>query len=117
MELSGAYLLESLEQKRQVEIWEGISEKEGYLRPFLMEPEGDYSENHIWVISGKNVKDWHQKNPAFGQKYFPQKMLLVISQLDEGVKQILSEEMMRAASLKVTLEIDMHTGNSWYDTK
>ena len=92
MELSGAYLLESLEQKRQVEIWEGISEKEGYLRPFLMEPEGDYSENHIWVISGKNVKDWHQKNPAFGQKYFPQKMLLVISQLDEGVKQILSEQ-------------------------
>ena len=35
----------------------------------------------------------------------------------EQVKQILSEEMMRAASLKVTLEIDMHTGNSWYDTK
>lgn len=35
----------------------------------------------------------------------------------EQVKQILAEEMMRAASLKVTLEIDMHTGNSWYDTK
>ena len=32
MELSGAYLLDSLEQKRQVEIWEGISEKEGYVR-------------------------------------------------------------------------------------
>jgi DNA polymerase-1 len=35
----------------------------------------------------------------------------------EVVKQILSEEMMRAADLKVKLEIDMHTGASWYEAK
>lgn len=92
MELSGAYLLESLKQKRQVEVWEGISEKEGYLRPFLMEQEGNETENHIWVVSGESIKKWHKNTCAFGQKRLPQRMLLVISHLDEDVKQILSEQ-------------------------
>lgn len=35
----------------------------------------------------------------------------------EQVKVILREEMTNAAKLAVALEIDMHTGNSWYDTK
>lgn len=35
----------------------------------------------------------------------------------EKVKEILQEEMMGAASLAVPLEIDMHTGSSWYDAK
>lgn len=35
----------------------------------------------------------------------------------ERVKQILEEEMKGAADLRVALEIDMHTGNSWYETK
>lgn len=35
----------------------------------------------------------------------------------EQVKQILEEEMKGAAKLKVALEIDMHTGSSWYETK
>lgn len=35
----------------------------------------------------------------------------------EQVKVILKEEMTNAAKLAVALEIDMHTGNSWYDTK
>lgn len=35
----------------------------------------------------------------------------------EPVKQILAEEMMNAASLKVALEIDMHTGNDWFEAK
>ena len=35
----------------------------------------------------------------------------------EQVQQILREEMMGAADLKVALEIDMHTGNSWYEAK
>lgn len=35
----------------------------------------------------------------------------------EQVKQILKEEMTQAAKLSVALEIDMHTGKSWYDTK
>lgn len=35
----------------------------------------------------------------------------------EQVKAILKEEMMYAANLAVALEIDMHTGKSWYDTK
>ena len=35
----------------------------------------------------------------------------------EKVKQILSEEMHGAADLAVPLEIDMHTGYTWYDAK
>lgn len=35
----------------------------------------------------------------------------------ETVKKILAEEMERAASLKVKLEIDMHTGESWFEAK
>lgn len=35
----------------------------------------------------------------------------------EQVKQILSEEMHHAADLAVELEIDMHTGNNWYEAK
>lgn len=33
------------------------------------------------------------------------------------VSQILQEEMMHAAELQVKLEVDMHTGNSWFDAK
>lgn len=36
---------------------------------------------------------------------------------EEQVKAILSEEMKHAASLKVELEIDMHTGMSWFEAK
>ena len=45
--------------------------------------------------------------------------LLVETVLEETeqVKQILREEMMGAADLKVALEIDMHTGDSWYEAK
>ena len=35
----------------------------------------------------------------------------------EKVMQILREEMMGAANLKVALEIDMHAAGSWYDAK
>ncbi|MCI8993659.1 MAG: DNA polymerase I [Eubacterium sp.] len=35
----------------------------------------------------------------------------------EQVQQILKEEMECAAHLEVALEIDMHTGNSWYEAK
>ena len=35
----------------------------------------------------------------------------------EQVKKILSEEMRQAAKLKVELEIDMHSGNSWFEAK
>ena len=35
----------------------------------------------------------------------------------EQVKKILTEEMQGAAELSVTLEIDMHTGNNWYEAK
>ena len=33
------------------------------------------------------------------------------------VEQILTEEMQGAAQMSVTLEIDMHTGNNWYEAK
>ena len=36
--------------------------------------------------------------------------------LDE-VQNILKEEMEHAAELKVPLEIDMHTGDNWYEAK
>ena len=35
----------------------------------------------------------------------------------ESVKQILSEEMSRAAVLQVDLEIDMHDGKNWFEAK
>lgn len=35
----------------------------------------------------------------------------------EQVKRILTEEMQGAAELAVALEIDMHTGNNWYEAK
>ncbi len=45
--------------------------------------------------------------------------LLIEAALDEldQVKTILSEEMEGAAQLDVRLEIDMHTGENWYDAK
>ncbi|MGN0353587.1 MAG: PucR family transcriptional regulator [Muricoprocola sp.] len=86
MKLSGAYLLEMLEQKRQVEKWEGVSEKEGYLRPFLMNLEDEYMEEHIWVVSGEHIKNW-----ASEHNHLPQKMLLVICNMDEEAEQILSK--------------------------
>ena len=39
-----------------------------------------------------------------------------VSELEQ-VKKILSEEMRQAAKLKVELEIDMHSGNSWFEAK
>ena len=45
---------------------------------------------------------------------------LLIEVRKEELKQvqaILREEMMGAAKLAVPLEIDMHTGESWYDAK
>jgi DNA polymerase-1 len=36
---------------------------------------------------------------------------------EEEVQKILAEEMKGAADLKVALEIDMHTGKTWFDTK
>ena len=43
--------------------------------------------------------------------------LLIETALDEidTVKQIMEEEMKQAAELAVTLEIDLHTGDNWYD--
>ena len=35
----------------------------------------------------------------------------------EQVEKILREEMEHAASLDVPLEIDMHTGDNWYEAK
>ena len=35
----------------------------------------------------------------------------------EAVKKILAEEMVNAASLSVKLEVDVHTGRTWYDAK
>lgn len=36
---------------------------------------------------------------------------------EEQVRQILTEEMQQAAKLSVTLEIDLHTGDNWYEAK
>ena len=33
------------------------------------------------------------------------------------VREILTENMKSAAELAVTLEIDLHTGNNWYEAK
>ncbi len=36
---------------------------------------------------------------------------------EEQVRQILTEQMQQAANLSVTLEIDLHTGDNWYEAK
>ena len=36
---------------------------------------------------------------------------------EEKVHRILSEEMQNAAKLSVALEIDLHTGMTWYEAK
>ncbi len=36
---------------------------------------------------------------------------------EEAVRKILTEEMQQAADLSVALEIDLHTGETWYDAK
>ena len=36
---------------------------------------------------------------------------------EEQVRRILTEQMQQAASLSVTLEIDLHTGDNWYEAK
>ena len=36
---------------------------------------------------------------------------------EEQVRQILTENMKSAADLAVTLEIDLHTGDNWYEAK
>jgi DNA polymerase-1 len=38
-------------------------------------------------------------------------------QEEEQVRRILTEEMQQAANLAVTLEIDLHTGENWYEAK
>jgi DNA polymerase-1 len=38
-------------------------------------------------------------------------------QEEEQVRRILTEEMQQAAELAVTLEIDLHTGENWYEAK
>lgn len=45
--------------------------------------------------------------------------LLIEAPLEEveQVKKLLEEEMTHAAELKVNLEVDMHTGHSWYEAK
>ena len=36
---------------------------------------------------------------------------------EEQVRRILTQQMQQAADLSVTLEIDLHTGDNWYQTK
>ncbi len=44
-------------------------------------------------------------------------LIEVCAQEEEQVRRILSEEMQAAAKLSVALEIDLHTGMTWYDAK
>ena len=45
--------------------------------------------------------------------------LLIETAIDEEetVKAILKEEMVNAAKLRVPLEIDIHSGNDWFEAK
>ena len=45
-------------------------------------------------------------------------LLIETAQEEEArVREILTENMKSAADLAVTLEIDLHTGNNWYEAK
>ena len=42
---------------------------------------------------------------------------LLVETAQARVREILTENMKSAADLAVTLEIDLHTGNNWYEAK
>ena len=44
-------------------------------------------------------------------------LIETLAEEEEKVRQILTEEMQHAAELSVTLEIDLHTGENWYEAK
>ena len=44
-------------------------------------------------------------------------LIETLEEEEELVRQILTEEMQHAAELSVTLEIDLHTGENWYEAK
>ena len=44
-------------------------------------------------------------------------LIETLAEEEELVRQILTEEMQHAAELSVTLEIDLHTGENWYEAK
>lgn len=44
-------------------------------------------------------------------------LIETVREEEEEVARILEEEMKHAADLAVTLEIDMHTGENWYEAK
>ena len=64
----------------------------------------------------RRIKDELQKSRLILQIH-DELLIEAAAEEAEAVKTILAEEMVRAADLAVALEIDMHTGNSWYDTK
>ena len=64
----------------------------------------------------KRLKE-EQLKPDFFFEVHDELLLEVPEDELEKAEQILEEEMTGAAHLAVKLEIDMHTGNNWYEAK
>ena len=64
----------------------------------------------------RRLKEKHMKSKLVLQVH--DELLIEAFQPElEEVKAILQEEMEQAASLDVPLEVDMHTGENWYEAK
>ena len=64
----------------------------------------------------RQLKEKHMKSRLVLQVHDELLIEAHLSELEQ-VKEILKEEMEQAASLEVPLEIDMHTGENWYEAK
>ena len=54
---------------------------------------------------------------ATGKGFVAEKIIEAAKEEEDVIRNILEEEMKGAASLAVTLEVDIHSGTDWYEAK
>ena len=83
---------------------------------FLQEWQRYWIRIEMQLTDTQRLKDQKMKSRLVLQVHDELLIEAYEPELDE-VQNILKEEMEHAAELKVPLEIDMHTGDNWYEAK
>ena len=83
---------------------------------FLQEWQRYWIRIGMQLTDSQRLKDQKMKSRLVLQVHDELLIEAYEPELDE-VQNILKEEMEHAAELKVPLEIDMHTGDNWYEAK
>ena len=83
---------------------------------FLQEWQRYWIRIEMQLTDSQRLKDQKMKSRLVLQVHDELLIEAYEPELDE-VQNILKEEMEHAAELKVPLEIDMHTGDNWYEAK